>query len=153
MLPTIHDHRPQPLIQVDGLGLALDTVQEIDTIKAPDYRRESSSSRSTSAIISTPLASSENLHEMIRVSSRGDIKDEVVSTRSVRRIGEQERTKTWAQSQVPGQEVGEEDRLLKPPSQESARRPSPICTSHDRVAARLTYSTRRTSRAGTLVQT
>jgi len=129
MPSTIERQQPQPLIQVDGHGLAFDqsTDTGTDTIKAPDYRRESSSSRSTSAIISTPLASSENLHEMLRVSSRSDIKGEAVSTRSMRRIGEQERTKSWAQTQVHGQERDDGDRLLKPPSQEPTRRPSSVC--------------------------
>lgn len=51
--------------------------------------------------------------------------EKAVSTRSVRRIGEQERTQSWAQSQL---QADDEDRLLKPPSQEPTRRASQICT-------------------------
>jgi hypothetical protein len=66
---------------------------------------------------------------MVRVASDLDTVagGKVGSSRSVRRIGtgEQERTLSWAQSQH--EKVGDEDRLLKPPSQEPTRRSS-ICT-------------------------
>jgi hypothetical protein len=116
-----------PHIHVDGHNLIQHTYKT-----SPDYRRESSSSRSTSAIISTPLGSAENLNEMVRVASDLDTVagGKVGSSRSVRRIGEQERTLSWAQSQH--EQVGDEDRLLKPPSQEPTRRSS-ICTSSTHV--------------------
>jgi hypothetical protein len=128
-----------PHIHVDGQNLIQHTYTS-------DYRRESSSSRSTSAIISTPLSSSENLNEMVRVASDlGTVSGgKVGSSRNVRRIGEQERTLSWAQSQH--EQVGDEDRLLKPPSQEPTRRPS-ICTSQILRGPQLTYSIGTTSRA------
>lgn len=137
-----------PHIHVDGHNLIPHTYKT-----SPDYRRESSSSRSTSAIISTPLGSSENLNEMVRVASDLDTVSggKVISSRSVRRIGEQERTMSWAQSQH--EQVGDEDRLLKPPSQEPTRRSS-ICT-YPAAPLRhsLTCSTGTTSRVGNYFET
>jgi len=143
MPSTLDTYTRPPHIHVDGHDLIQHSYKTV-----PDYRGESSSSRSTSAIISTPLGSSENLNEMVRVASDLDTVsgEKVGSTRSVRRtgIGEHERTLSWAQSQHD--QVGDEDRLLKPPSQEPTRRSS-ICTSSPLRGHHLTYSTGTTSRA------
>jgi len=143
-MPSTSDtHTRPPHIHIDGHDLIQHSYKTV-----PDYRRESSSSRSTSAIISTPVGSSENLNGMVRVASDLDTVsgEKVGSNRSVRRIGigEHERTLSWAQSQHD--QVGDEDRLLKPPSQELTRRTS-ICTSPPLRDPQLTCSTRTTSRA------
>ena len=124
MPSTIEDtYTRPPHIHVDGQSLVRYPYKTVH-----DYRRESSSSRSTSAFISTPLGSHENLNEMVRVASDRDTasREKVGSSRVVRQFGERERIMTWAQSQH--EQVGDEDRLLKPPSQEPTRRPS-ICKS------------------------
>lgn len=107
---------------------------DTDTGADPIDRRESSSSRSTSALISTPIGSFDNLSEMVPASRPvakvdHDNLPTVVSKRSIRRIGGQERTKSWAQ-QVQGMDhehgsegdKSDEDGLLKPPSHEPISR-------------------------------
>ena len=124
MPSTIEDtYTRPPHIHIDGQDLIQHPYKTV-----PDYRRESSSSRSTSAFISTPLGSAENLSEMVRVASDRDTVsgENVGSSRVVRQLGERERIMTWAQSQH--EQVGDEDRLLKPPGQEPTRRGS-ICKS------------------------
>ena len=140
MPSTIEDtYTRPPHIHVDGQNLFQHPYKTV-----PDYRSESSSSRSTSAFIPTPFGSSENLNEMVRVASDRDTVsgEKVGSGRVVRQVGERERIMTWAQSQ---HEQVDEDRLLKPPSQEPTRRQS-ICKSV-LLYSSLTFSTRTARRA------
>jgi hypothetical protein len=107
--------------------------------------RGSSSSRSTSAIIFTPIDEDSASASVSLLRPRGEDKMDASepgsglplplpageSSRSIRRVRSQERTKSWIEQRARDQQSLGQDEMgfLKPPTGESSRRSSVVCTS------------------------